>query len=332
MTLASLCPLLVVLAAGTSGSRRAPTPTESRLQAAQQEFNRGNFDQALKDLESAPAEANDSQQLARIHLLRAQAYAAKQDFVSAEGALADALEFDPAVTLDPSRVDPGLVRVLDGLRGRLRGELKVSADKPQVHVRFDGVDLGEAPVRADVAIGRHTLEARSVDGHFEAKQQVVVHPRTSTQVSLLMVETTPVMAEDKNAPKQDRPLWPFAEVRLDIDPTDAGNQTGFGLGAGLKSRYLRVSMLVRLFQEFGLQLRGAVTVPVIDHLDAYASLECPVDFGAVVRVALGGSGGAEYMASPWLGVFAEIGARHYFTGSSVDNRFILQAGVRLWLP
>jgi len=183
-----------------------------------------------------------------------------------------------------------------------------------------------------VMVGRHTLEASTADGRYGSRQQVVVHPRTGAAVQLLALEVAPVNATEW-AKRDDRAFWPFAELRLDDDPTDAAKQFGFGLGGGIKARFWRASALARLYPVFGLQVRGAVVIPLMEKLDGYAALEVPIDFppNNDVLVSTGGAAGAEFQPSPWLGVFFEIGARHYFNGN-VDNRFILQAGARLWLP
>src|SRR5579871_87384 len=160
---------LCLLTLGTPPA--APRP--DRLTAARAELSRGNFDQALKDLDAALAEVNDLATLSQLELVRAQAFGAKQDYHQAEGALAQALEFDPEAQLDAGRIDPALVKLLESLRGRLTGELRVESERP-ARVKVDGADHGAAPLRLELPIGRHLVEGATEEGTVFAREQVLI--------------------------------------------------------------------------------------------------------------------------------------------------------------
>src|SRR4051812_40883460 len=112
-----LAPLLLVLV-------MAGPAKGTRLDQAQKAFTSGDYDGALKLLDPMQ-EASDTATLEKVQLLRAQCFAAQQNFARAEDAFTQALEANPEASLDPARVDPSVVKVLDSLRARLSGELVV---------------------------------------------------------------------------------------------------------------------------------------------------------------------------------------------------------------
>jgi hypothetical protein len=346
--------LLTTLALVSLSATHSRPANESKLQAGQAEMGRGNFDAALRDLDAALLEAPDPQTLVRIHLLRAQAYGAKQDYVQAEGALASALEFDPEASLDPAKVDPSLVKTLESLRQRLTGELHISADQSGARVKLDGNELGPVPIKTEVPIGRHTLEAATPDGKFAVRQQVVVR-RSGTHVQLLLIATeaapvatgTPTVSTTPVA-RLDRSIIPFAELRFDLDLTslfqmERGNTVigsignnldpSFGemVGGGIRSRFFKASAAIRFRPWWGFHLRGALSIPLTDRLDGYVSVEVLGDFiQATLEMGLGASVGIEYLWGDWLGIFTELGARHFF--SYPEDDVVLQGGLRIWFP
>lgn len=316
-------------------------PGGSKLAAAQGEFNRGNFEEALKLLGAAEAEATGDDTLARIKLLQGQAYGAQRDFAQAERRFAAALAHDPEVELDPNKVDPDLVKLLNGVRERLRGELKVRADQPGAKAYLDGKALGTIPVRAPVSIGRHRLEVRSVDGRYGATRQVVVRSGRPVDVDLKLSplpRSAPPLGKSAEgaggAPVMLGFGKPFADLRMGLAPIQISEGVAFEVGGGLESQYLRVAGHLQVFPAFGIVPRGAFTVPVVDAFRGYVSLELPILFLPQASLAIGGSGGAEYMVGKWLSLFAEVGARHFFFAptSYAGDRLVLQAGTRLRLP
>jgi hypothetical protein len=319
----------------------------ARLQVAEQRFNRGEFEAALEVLDAAARETRDERTLGRLHLLRAKCHAALRDTARSQEALASALEHDPEAALDPERVDPALVQQLEDLRGRTRGELRVRVNRPGVRVLVDGRPVGAAPLRTALPIGRHTVEARSADGRQRDVEQVLVRAGRTSEVSLTLAPEPPAAAlqpepaaapvaaalQPAPAPAQPERPRPVADVRLALDPFQYREGPGIEVGGGLQTQHLRGMLHARLFQDFGLTLRGAAIVPVTERFNGYVSAELPVLFvNDTTALGLGGAAGAEYAVSQWLGLFGELGARHYFTGAYEANRLTLQGGARLRLP
>lgn len=328
--LALLASVVVVTATPAKVNGSPP----SKLQIGQAEFNRGDFLGALRTLESAIPETSDERTLAKIHLLRGQCYAARQDFAAAEQAFALALENDPEVSLDPAKVDPTLVRMLDGLRNRLRGELRVRADRAGAQVALDGKVLGPVPLRSSVPIGRHTVEAKTADGSYATSREVVVRLKRPTEVALqLQPVRSSARSESASSPSREEVVLPFADLRAPLDPF-ASRPLGFEVGGGIEYLHWRAAAGAILYPEFGLALRGALSVPLEDRFNGYVSLEIPIIFAGTTAFALGGAGGVEYEVNRWFVPFLEVGVRHFFTGAgdADPNRFVLQMGIRLKVP
>jgi hypothetical protein len=239
------------------------------------------------------------------------------------------------------------------LKGRLKAELRITTDQPGAQIKVDGADVGVAPTRAEVAVGRHVVEAISADGKHVAKQRVLVHPRTGGQVELLMSEvsvTTAPAAHGSTGPnaRADRAFVFFSELRLDLDLSSWFQLDGrksvvsnlgdnfdgsFGemVGGGFRSRFFRASASIRFRPVPGLHLRGALSIPLGDRFDGYVSVEMLGDwYQATLGIGLGASVGAEYLLGDWLGLFSELGARHYFAYGTDD--VVLQVGARIWFP
>ncbi len=320
-----LAPLLVALLVA------GPAPKGTKLDQAQKAFATGDYDGALKLLEPLQ-EATDTATQEKVQLLRAQCFAARQDFARAEEAFTLALEANPETSLDPTRVDPAVVKMLDGLRARLTGELMVTSNPP-AEVSVDGKVLGTTPVNGPAGIGRHKVEAKF--GGQVATAEVLVYVRRPSQV--VFAQAPGGLGGGKDGPVNPMPskLRPFAELRGVWQP-NAGDGA-LEVGGGIEFPYTRLGVAARLFPDFfGFTLRGGVVVPVHELFTAFIELEWPFEFHSqVVAIGLGGVGGAEFHVSKWLGLFVQIGGRHYFNNSAVsnvDNRFIAGAGVRLRLP
>jgi hypothetical protein len=327
MTAALLLSALMIASSAAPAKGRAVAPS---YEAGQREFKRGDYPAALRVLDAAAGDATEPAALSKIHLLRGQCFAASQDFSRAEEAFDLALESDPEAALDPAKVDPSLVKMLDGLRARLRGDLSVRADKPG-QVTLDGKELGPTPLKASVAIGRHQLAVRSADSRFGADLEVVVRARRDNpfEVTLAELKGEPVKPSNPLEPERH----PVADVRTSFEPIQYLEGPSFEVGGGVEQGPYRATIHARLFPYFGIALRGALLVPVADRLNVQIEVEVPLVFLNAAVVGLGGSGGVEYSASKWFGVFAEVGGRHYFTDSGYQpNRLTVQAGVRLRPP
>jgi hypothetical protein len=329
-------------------------PGSSRLAAAQVEFNRGDFTAALRDLEAAVTETGDEGTLSKIHLLRGQCFGAQRDLVKAEEAFEKALENDPESKLDPQRVDPSLVSLLEGLRDRMQGDLEVRTDRP-AKVQFDGKPIGLSPVKVSVSIGRHKVEAHTGDGKYSASSSVVIAAKKTTTVEMELAENR----RDDDGPKdgpgrggdgRDRDGGgepsrgggsftvyggrPLADLRLGINPFEFFTTPQAEVGFGAEWPYVRASVHLRFLPGFGIVPRGGLWVPVVDQVRAYVELELPIFFpqGATpLYLGLGGCGGAELFFIKWLSGFAEIGARNFFLPGP-EVQVTIQAGMRMRLP
>jgi hypothetical protein len=336
----------LLLAALLAFSATPKKPGSARLAAAQAEFSRGDFAAALRDLDLAAGETGDEQTLGKIHLLRGQCYGAQRDLVKAEQAFEKALENDPEAKLDPTRVDPSLVSLLEGLRDRMQGDLEVRTDRP-AKISFDGKPIGLSPVKATVPIGRHRLEAHTGDGKYVASSSVVIFAKKTTTVDMELAEARREEeapppgsgSRDGMAPAAGSSFQiyggrPLADLRLGIDPFQFFQAPQLELGFGLEWPYLRASAHLRFLPGFGITPRGGLWVPVIDQLRAYAELELPILFPTGTTdfsLGLGGCGGVELFFVKWLSAFAEIGARNFFLPAG-RVEVTIQGGVRLRLP
>lgn len=311
--------------------------TGSRLEQGQRAFADGDFASALKALDGALAEANDDATREKVHLLRGQVFAAQQDFARAETAFALALEANPEAALDPGRVDPSVVRVLDSLRNRLTGTLHVTAFNAEIAI--DGKALGPTPLTHKVLIGRHRVEAKFLSGAL-ASANVVLKPNREVTVALVesvnaacpKVEPCPAApAAPADAP--ERFISPYADVRAVMENAFIDGGAELGLGAEIK--YARLALHARVFPEFNLTPRFALQVPLTDWLQPFAELEVPLAFrSAGVAIGLGGAAGLEVKPHRVIGLFAQAGGKHFFTspGANIRDRFTATLGVRLRLP
>ena len=330
MTRASLL-TIIFLAAMDAGAARG-----SRLAQGQAEFNRGNFAPALKHLDAAAAESNDDATAAKIHLLRGQAFAAQQQFDDAEAAFARALAHDPEASLDPSRVDPKLVRMLDDLRDRTKAEVSIRTSVPGAAVKIDGQYVGQSPVTTQLSIGRHSVEAATPDGQRVGKAEIVVRPNRALEVPLSLEQVRDPPPKDKASATPAALSWRngFVDLRANWNPFPLPGDGAFEVGAGIEQAIFRGGLHLRLFPAFGLIPRGALHVPITDAVDGTVELELPFIFtDRGVEAGLGAAGGAEYMVTKWIGLFGQVGFRYNFiVARSQQSQLYLQAGLRIRLP
>lgn len=336
-----MSPALALLASLTlmasPGRARAPASPAARLSFAQTQFNRGEFQAALETLQSLDDDTQDDALLAQSKLLQGQCRAARRDFAEAEKAFAEALKHNPESSLDPARVDPTLVRMLEGLRARMKGELRIETNRP-ARVYIDGQPMGTSPVQTELSIGRHVLEARAPEGGDSARAETVVGVGKSSSVKLMLA--TVALAEPAAVvPASERagtaPAWkPTADVRIGIDPFQYSEGVYIEVGGGAELRFLRLLLDARVFPMFGLTPRAALSAPLSEKVAVYVSFELPLLFDTSIEFGLGGAGGADYFINPWLSFFGEVGGRHYFSGPDYfdADRLTVQTGARLRLP
>ncbi len=312
-----------------------PSSRTGRYELGQKLFAQGEIDAALKTLDAAAQETIDLPQLEKIHLLRAQCFAARQDFGKAEEAFTQALEANPDTSLDPARVDPVVVKLLESVRARLTSAVSVNSTPAGAMVFLDGKQAGAAPLTLTTPVGKHRLEARFGDGPMNGID-VTVKARRELRIEWVQ----PVAAADSvggNAKVSERPITPFGDVRgtLEISANQAPVRGGLDVGGGFEVRWFRMGLWARVFPYFGVAPRFAFFVPVIDRVNVFLEAWVPVWFrNGGIALGLGAAGGAEYAFKKWLGAFLQIGGEHLFLNPNAndDTHFIATAGARLRLP
>jgi hypothetical protein len=335
MVLAAASVIAVLLSAPLSGkSAKSEGP---KFEQGQKLFNQGEFDAALKVLDAAAAESGEAALQEKVQLLRAQCWFARQDFVRAEEAFVLALDANPDTSLDPSRVDPTVVKLLESVRARLTGSVAVNSTPPGASLLVDGKANGTAPQTVALPPGKHVLEVRwGNEGPFQ-RLEIQVRPRRELRVE--WVQGTEVTTESPQAPSSllsPRPIRPFGDLRGMFEPATSGFVSGgLELGGGFEFSYFRVGLFARVFPIFGVTPRFQFALPVMDKASVILEAGLPLTF-FLQAVGLGfqGGGGAEYYPLEWLGVYVLIGGRHNFLPASGGDRtaFTATGGVRLRVP
>jgi hypothetical protein len=335
--LSAAVPLIALLLTGPVGTKAAKAEAP-RLEQGQKLFASGDFDGALRALDAAAVEGGDAATLEKVHLLRAQCFAARQDFTRAEEAFALALDANPDVTLDPARVDPTVVKLLESVRARLTGTLQVNSTPSGATLFLDGKAGGVAPQNLAVPAGKHKLEARWGEGPLQAIE-LQVRPRKETRIEWVKGAATEVPGATGLI--TERPIRPFGDLRGMFEPATSGSiGGGLELGGGFEVSYFRVGLWARLYPYFGITPRFQFALPVFQTstgkgvgvlLEVSVPLSfLPTGFG----VGFGGAGGVEYYPLQWMGVYVMIGGRYHFLWPmrNDDTAFTATAGVRLRLP
>jgi len=324
---------VLLLSLSLSGTPQAGKGT--RFEQGQKLYNQGDVEGALKQLDLAAQEERDAAVLEKVHLLRGQCFSARQDFVRAEDAFALALDSNPDASLDPARVDPTVVKLLDAVRARLTTPLFVNSTPPGASLFLDSKTAGVAPQTLQAPIGRHRLEARWGDGPM-TPIDLVFKPKKDVRVEFVQGEAPP--PQFVPVQPEQKPLRPYADLRglIDVPPVVGSAPTGgIDLGGGFEFSYFRVGLYARLFPYFGVVPRGAWVVPVIAKFNVFLEAALPLLFrSGGVGFGFSGAAGGEFLPMPWLGLFGQIGGQHLLVNTNrADNTtFHAAGGVRLRIP
>jgi hypothetical protein len=337
----ALLTLLFVAGPAPRAPKTEPVKVEgTKLEQGQKLFASGDFEGALKALDAAAQENRDDATLEKVHLLRAQCFAARQDFVKAEEAFARVLEANPEASLDPARVDPTVVKLLESVRARLTGSLVLDSTPPGAALSVDGKPAGATPLTQAVPVGRHKVEAKWGD-EPALSSEVVVKPNREVRLTWVqgpVKQAPPPACPEVPTGPTGRPLRPFGDVRGSMEvPVNPGAYVtgGFELGGGVEYSYFRLGVWAKLFPNFGFVPRFAFALPLQERLSVVLEVGVPMQ---VLRdglgVGLSGTGGVEFYPVTWLGLWAAAGARHYFQwpGRNDPTAFLATGGVRLRMP
>lgn len=155
----------------------AASDYKANLAVAEADFELGEFENALAELQSALDATDEHKALAQIHLLRARCYSGLGNQESMRETFISVLEHDPLMELDPEEVSPTLVQFLKDLRETLKAEISVRTNLPGALVLLDGKNIGVAPLRTKVPIGSHEFELRDPGGVLFSKKKVLIRAR-----------------------------------------------------------------------------------------------------------------------------------------------------------
>ncbi len=332
-----MSPGVLVLALALSGA--PSTGKGTRFEQGQRLYNQGDVEAALKLLDAAAQEERDPAVLEKVHLLRGQCFSARQDFVRAEDAFALALESNPDTSLDPARVDPTVVKLLDAVRTRLTATLTVNSTPPGASLFLDSKNAGVTPQTVQVPIGRHRLEARWGDGPM-TPLELVLKPKKEVRVEFVQGQAAPPQLVS-TTPDQ-HPVRPYIDLRAILDIPTVVNQPPTGaldFGGGVEFFVFRLGLYARLFggavTTFGAIPRAAWVVPLLPKLTAFIEASLPLLFrNGGVGLGFGAVAGAEYQVTPWFGVFVGIGGQFLIKNDmrADNNTFNGTGGVRMRLP
>jgi PEGA domain len=306
----------------------------TRLEQGTRLFNQGEIEPALKMLDAAALDGGDAGTLEKVHLLRAQCFAARQDFARAEEAFALALDANPEASLDPAKVDPTLVKMLEAVRARLTGTLVVGSSPAGATLLLDGKSAGFTPQTLQVSVGKHRLEARWGEGSLTGTD-VQLRPRREVRVEWVQGAAQMVtLAPDG---PEARKVSPYGDFRFapEISPSPSIDPTlPLELGGGFEFFYFRAGLGVRLFPQLGLTPRFAFSLPVLERVAVALEVGVPFEFfSSSVAIGLNGGAGVEFYPLRWFGAFVLVGGRHYFLRPGNDGTaFTATAGIRLRVP
>jgi tetratricopeptide (TPR) repeat protein len=326
--------LIALLLTGTPAKTAKVEGT--KLEQGIKLFNQGDFDAALKMLDAAAAECGDAATLEKVHLLRAQCFAARQDFTRAEDAFGSALEANPDTSLDPARVDPTLVKLLETVRARSLASVTFESTPPGAKLLVDGKDSGVTPQTMSLPVGRHRFEARWGDDSAGEVRTIPVQLKPRKDLRVQWVQHA---GEGPGGLKlEPRPLRPFGELRGLFEPRTSGNITGgLQLGGGIEFGWFRLGLWVRPFPNFDLTPRFQFSLPVVKA--SYGTWNATVEVGVPLSfyasgfaVGLQGAGGAELYLLEWLAPYLYLGGSHHFLRYGYDTAFVVTGGLRLRVP
>jgi hypothetical protein len=296
-------------------------PGERELNAAIELYRSGEFEKALGALEAVARSSQDPKIRGRARLSKGQCFAALQRFDKIDAEFTRALEDDPELQLDPSRVQPAIVSMLDAARARLHGELDVLADA----VTLDDRPLGRG--RQQTGIGRHRLgvgdERRDIVLHANEVMRVDAAPAPAPPAPAAAAPAAPPAAVEAHSS-----LAVLIELRATADPRDwSGPVRGAPapeLSIGASGRNWSITGGAMLGGAWGATLRAAGRLPeLLGPLGVELGIHGNVLFSAPVAGGLAALVGPTLALGRWLELFAGVGGGFLAGSPAFRNDYLL---------
>jgi hypothetical protein len=269
----------------------AAPSAEENLRVGVERYRAGDFERAVTVLEKAAA-SDSAAVRSKAQLTLGLCFAALQRFDRVDAAFEAALRADPELQLDPTRVQPALVAMLDAARARLHGELAVTVPRA-AEVSIDGTPAGPPPIEQRVTIGRHHVQVRDAAGRTQERDVVVGADRRAAVVFEAPPAPVPAPPPQETAaaeaPKSGLNL--LAEVRATMDPRDYSGSLAQPrtapapeLAVGLGARYWGATMGIMGGAAIAATLRATGRLPIWGPLSAELSLQGALFFTAPLAV------------------------------------------------
>ena len=131
---------------------------EALLQKGIVQFRMGMFEESAQTFEQASRATVDPALLGRIQLKLGVSHGVLKQTDKARAAFRAALGHDPSLSLREGKVKGAIVTLFKEVRAGIKGDLRITADRPGARVRVDGQEVGTAPHRAKVPVGKHLVE------------------------------------------------------------------------------------------------------------------------------------------------------------------------------
>ena len=176
---------------------------EDLLKKAIKHYAMVEFDSSLKLLDKAAKATRKAKLLGQIHLYTGCNLVEKKQEQKAAVAFTTALTHDPDLTMDPHFFKKPIVKVFNNVRGMLRGQLFIKANRRGAVVFVDDKKAGKAPLKRTLPIGQHKVEVVGPKGFYGYSGTALVAPNKTVRLTAhmkrqkinLMVVSTPVGAE-----------------------------------------------------------------------------------------------------------------------------------------
>lgn len=208
MTRLPVCVFLLGVLIGLIWPLQAGASDRELLQRGIEQFDQGQFEEALSTLRRAAAASSDRSTLGRIYLHQGLALAVVGREGEARKTFTAALAHDPDLRLDAERYKPSLVRLFEAVRSSLQARLAVSTNRAGARVLLDGREVGRTPFEGEVAIGTHEVRVVGAGGSriFSKRIKLLPGKRVEVNASLITAGAATPTAPTRRPPRRRR-IW-----------------------------------------------------------------------------------------------------------------------------